>query len=323
MTLQMAYEANHFLITGTVTLGTTYSGTYGIRQSFRPYGGTLYPLEVGSWTGTFWLRYYVAGGDVSVINSSAQMVNIYDDLGTAVFRLRGTANSQIIIDYWDGVAYQTLGTYFATEVFGGFGDVKIVLGASGNISFYDNNNQILSVNLDLSHISAIENIAFRTNVANANASHFSEIIWGDESTIEHRIAVGVPTSDGFYTDGVGGYSNVDDLNEDALTVSLSNANERNSFKHSAITAPPVDFVVKTVQVDTQLRNDGGVGGPQNAKAFLRINSVDYDQTTAYANIDAGYTYYKAKWDTNPSTSLAWLMTDALDVLKEFGIKAEA
>ena len=192
--------------------------------------------------------------------------------------------------------------------------------SSGFVGFYIDDTKIFEQeDFDLTATSNISSAIFEACDNSLGNPYISEVIWGDEPTIEARVALAAPSGNGFYQEGDGGFGRVDEILPDASTIVFDAANERSSFTQNTLAAIS-DLNVRNVQVNSYARS---TSSGSDIRAFLRIGSTDYDNPTALTNLSAGYENYQANWLTNPSTGSSWSVADAISTAMEFGIKTES
>lgn len=267
----------------------------------------------------FWLRHRAYRQ--SSPTNGYDLVIFYDSAMNPLFKVRAFNNVTDILSY-NGSSWDVLATA-STRVFNsglGFFDVNINIAVNGHFKVYkDDTITELDYEGDLSAFANIE--YFRIYSAGSSNKSFSEVIWGDESTLAHRYISQPANAEGNYTAGSGDHTAVDETTIDTNdSVTFANANDRQSFTHAAFGSLPAG-IVKSVCVNAYVAN--AAGGPQNIKGFLRKGGNDYDQATAYADIGLGFDVYRSVWHTDPATASPWVTNDAISVSVEFGHKAEA
>lgn len=328
MSLYAAAELDAINAVGTgiaeVTTSGRYDSSYGIRCYISM--GTLATNYLTAGTGlgsftTFNLRFGLWTGTAGNITSGIDMVRLFNSSGTEVFRIRTTGTNTWQMQYWNGSSFTNIGATFSTApTFLYLYDLKIVCGGSGSVELYSNGTgpAIATGSASMTSVTNIDEFRL-CNPNTVSPFGFSEIIWGDESTIGQRYCPSPPTGNGFYTAGSGAFGDVDEaVTNDSDLSTLAANGDAETYTHSAMTLP--SGTVKAVQVTARVKNGGS--GPQNVKARLRKSSTDYDQGANYAGIGAAYTAYRARWATDPATGAAWTQANAAATAQEFGLVAQ-
>ena len=333
MALYCACEPDDFSFDGVfdvLTSGTpNFDPAYGVRNALRNQQGvSATVLGVGTFSSDFWVRFRF---HIPVIfnNSFSELalLRIKDAGGDDVIRLAPTSLENIGLQLKNSQG--NYDTYYERQFEDGetfFVDIGLqdIGGSEGVFGLYLNNEKVFEItDFDLTSFSNISGLVFGTlssNPTDTTLPIFSEVIWGDEPTVEARVALAAPTGDGFYQEGDGGFNRVDEIVPDGSVIAFDAPNERSSFTQNTLSII-TGFQVRNVQVNSFARYTGG-GGADDIRAFLRIGSTNYDNPVKLNALSSGYEHYRADWLTDPSTGSLWTIADATSSALEFGIKTE-
>ena len=331
MALYCACEPDDFLFNGPITDSTSsdnFDSTYGIRYAFRCEGfsSSSEIVNFGTFSGDFWIRFRFKFDNSTPFLGDVNLISLKNAAGSSRAGIRSTTDERLIFfvrDSSDVVQdYYTLPITASLEL-----TVDIQLSglgtSSGKIGFYIDDVKVFEEeDINLQSTLNINSAVFGgVGSFSSRNPYISEVIWGDEPTIEARVALAAPSGNGFYQDGDGGFGRVDETLPDGSAIIFDAPNERSSFTQSTLAAVG-DFTIRNVQVNSFARYTGP-GGADDIRAFLRIGGADYDNPTALTDLSAGYESYQANWLTNPSTGSGWTVADAISTAMEFGIKTES
>lgn len=242
---------------------------------------------------------------------------VIKDGSTNVARLKAT-NGTYTLETWDS-GWQVRATSSINFLANGTNrlTIKLVLHASaGEFTLWIEDGLAATFTGDTigdTGASTVDNIIL-TNVQNASASSFSEIIIADEQTINMRVATLVPSSDGTNTDWTNGWAAVDEAaNSPADTIQSSSADDVETMNLTNY-AGSTDLTVRAVFVSAKAIR--GVSGPQNLQLAVREGASE--AFSANKALDLVYTTYKNKFTVNPD-STPWTLAD-LDSLQA-GVKS--
>lgn len=277
-------------------------------------------LTIGGQTGTVWLHFDWMQ-DVSIRSSSIPLT-YYNSSGTAVFQLLCTATSPYTFQaqWWNGSAWTNIGSTFtvagSTRV---TFDIQLTLGSSGSFSLYLANSVITSASsVNLSAISNIDKIRFNScSPTTSRNTYVSQVIVSTASTVGYKFYSKPPTGNSSVnTAFTNDFTAVDETTlDDGDFIQSTSAGDVETYTHTAFTP---SGVVRAVVVSMRIKNDGSV--PANAQAALRIGGANYFSANL-SGIGLGYGAAQAIWETDPSTSAAWLSSAAGSGSNEFGVKS--
>lgn len=316
-------ELESFITSGSpaeATTAGTFDSTYA-RASIRiPTVGTDY-VETLPWTARSDL-YYSFNWRQAGAGSVGTMVQFYNNSGTPVFRIQHTSALTMQGQYWDGAAWQNIGSTYALAGSRERVDIEIVGGASGSFRLSVENTLRLSGSASMTQVANLTKARHFGNSSSGTASnqtHISAVMAATEVTTTWLLESKPPTSAGTDTDGTGNYLNIDETTlSDADVIALASTGNKQSMKTGARTLAS-GFIPKGVTVTARAKC--GATGPQSLKLYLLISGTRYySSTIALTTSMAAYEY---TWDLNPSTGVAWTSAQASDANLEWGYEAAA
>lgn len=316
-------------VVSTTAVESTTAGRFDsarARCSIRPVGNTgaatdyfETPAFVGaSSVTTFGLHWEYYSGSLT---SSNTLIQCYNSSGTAVFRLQITGSTTLQWQYWDGAAWQNIGSSYSLPTSTLLTlDLLLTCGGSGSFSFYVGGSLNTSGSASMTSVNNIAKVRFYAGIANNSANaHYSQIIYADQATVGWKYHSKPPTADGANTAFTGTYADVDEaVLSDADYITSAVANDVETFTGAAMTLG--SGTVKAVVVSMRIKNNGV--SPINAQAALRRSSTNYFSSNL-PNISAGFGPALGIFETDPSTSAAWTAANASSSATEFGVKAIA
>lgn len=280
-------------------------------------------LETPSTTSrtTSWTHFeYWYGASVA----NAYFIRLYNSSAAAVFQIIFSSVNNLQAQYWDGSAWVNIGTTYTLSLnTRNTYDLKLVCGSSGSFELWVNGTTLaLSGSASMT---AVDNIVKRrwyastTSGSSSNNAFISQIIVSDASTIGHRYYSKPPTGNGANTAWTSDFTAVDETTlSQADFIESTTAGEIETFTGAAISIPT--GVVKAVVVSTQSKN--AASGPQNVQACLRKGGTNYFSSNI-SGIGVNYSPIQAIFETDPSTSSAWTLSDAGAATLEFGVRSQA
>jgi hypothetical protein len=261
---------------------------------------------------TLWVHAEWQTGSASV---SGVPITFYNSVGTAVFRLNGTAGPVLQMQYWNGSTWTNIGTSFGyTSATRYTIDIKLVCGSSGSAELYVSGSLISSASATMTAVTNVNKLRLSNTIS---SSYWTQIIAADESTVGWKLATLAPTADGANTTWTGTYADVDEATtvSDTDFISSANADEVETF--TASDASGAGFTVKALVVAARARSGSG---PQNIQMAVRSAGANYFSSSV-ANIGAGYAGLQAVFSTDPATGSAWTLANANSA--EIGVKSVA
>jgi hypothetical protein len=307
------------IISGTVaesTSGGTYDSTYS-RCSIAITGstGVLNSLALGS-LATAWTHFEYNTAFIS--NAARTHIQWLNSSGTAVFRLQYSAGGGVLqAQYWNGSAWTNIGSTFSITTSRASIDVKIVCGGSGSMEVYLAGSLVTSGSASMTSVTNIDKVQLLDNIS-GSTSYYSQVIVATSSTVGWKFFTKPPTGNGANTAWTGTFADVDEtVVSDADFITTAVANDVETYTGAALSLG--SGTVKAVVVSMRAKNDGV--SPVNIQGALRRSSTNY--FSGNLSINSGYGPMVAIWETDPSTSAAWVGSDAASATIEFGAKAIA
>lgn len=293
--------------------GAGYDGNYarGCLVLDANSGGSITtPAFSASYT-TFWLHFCAY---VSANPDNRTIFVLYNDVGTAVFRLQSPTAAQYKFEYWNGSAWVQLGSVWTCSAGVLYTlDLKVVCGASGSFEFYVGGSLFTSGSASMTSVNNINKFMLSNFAGTNQATRISEVIARDTTTIGMRLESETATGNGADIDGVGGFGDIDELaTSDSDVKLLPTSGNRASFTSPARTQGGVGQKVYAVTVTARAFSDSN----QSIKFYLTIGGTRYySPPQLLAGVITGYQY---SWETNPATGSTWAMSAAQAANLEWG-----
>jgi hypothetical protein len=243
-----------------------------------------------------------------------------NSVGTVVFRIVFASVANFKMQYWDGAAFQDLGSPFSfTASVRRSMDVKIVCGGSGSAEVYVNQALVASGSASMTAVTNIDEFRPLDNIG-GSTSLFSQVIVATVPTVGWKYYLKPPTGNSATnTAWTGTFADVDETSlADADFISSSAAGDVETYTRAAIALGT--GTVKAVVVSARAKN--AAAGPQNLQAALRLGSTNYFSSNM-PGIGIGFTPFVAVFENDPSTLVAWAAAAASSAATEFGVKSIA
>lgn len=262
-------------------------------------------------TGTdLWMHAYMGVSDLSGSSTTNYRFRWVDGSGTEVIRLAHSYSSNTLtLQYLDNLAaWQTAGSSISVDMrTEQHIDLHAVVNsASGSLTLYlSGTKRIEGTGLDLAHITDLGPLRFYGGFAGLTANTYvSQVVVADESTIGMRVLTVPVTAAGASSDWIGAYSTIDEVvYDDADYMFSDTANDVSIFAHASTI--PTGYTLRAFGIGARAKC--GSGGPQNLQLALRASSTT--QFSSSIALDAGYTANVYVWNTNPTTTTAWVNGD--------------
>lgn len=298
------------------TAGGSFDSTYSRCAIALPGSGAAVNTPVlGSLT-TAWIHFEYSTAFISNAGRThAQMLN---SSGTPVFRLQYSAGGGVLQpQYWNGSAWTNIGSTFTISTSRAAIDVKIVCGGSGSMEVYLGGSLVASGSASMTAVTNIDKGQFIDNIG-GSISYYSQVVVATVSTVGWKFFTRPPTADGANTAWTGTFADVDETTlSDADYITTAVADDVETFTRAAITLG--SGTVKAVVASMRAKNDGV--SPVNVQGALRRGGTNY--FSGNLAINSGFGPAVAVWETDPSTGVAWVGSDAASTALEFGAKAIA
>lgn len=269
-----------------------------------------------------WLHYaiYVWPGDGA--RPGSIVWQFQNSSGTPVLQclctIEGNPNTYKV-QFWNGAAWVDTGIVF-TILLGQYleYDFQIVCGASGSVIMYTNNAPIAT---GVISSSACNNLSYLRMGPGGHAGKYgnaySQVLVKDSVTLLRKVARRTINVGGFYSQWQGAVANISD-NNDTTWIADNGNGDRNSYTLNALTITPDSTkAIEAVVVSARLSKDST--GVQNANAFVRESSIDYDGSNLPLQYNlSGKTTI---WLQDPATASRWANAAANSTGLEIGIRA--
>jgi hypothetical protein len=196
-------------------------------------------------------------------------------------------------------------------------DVYVRAAVSGLVEFYYDKVLVASYSGDTSGYLITRCIFGNPISFGTDAATYSQILIADYPTVNSKVRQSLFNANGALTQWTGSYLDIDEaIPTNADVITTGTANNRSSFKAAAR-----NFTGYTVQAIIPMFDGlhGGGTAPTNARSFLRIGGVNYDNPTKALGI--GKLSFFDIQETDPATGLAWTNAAAQDVNLEVGVQA--
>lgn len=260
-----------------------------------------------------WFRFRSGSQNVNW-GTNRTLAEIKNSAGTGVLRLQSgaTTTDTFRLQYWDGAAYQDIGsTFFFRMGDGMFYDIHAKIdGSTGIFRFYGNGYLYAEQTGDTDHYSGSNLDSFHlTTPSQFNGRQFSEVIVSNSDTRNMRVHTHAPSADGTYSAWTNGFANIDEAaTSDADMISSTNIGDIESFVLGDLGAfAQLNSTIEAVMVAFRGRNSAT--GPQNIDAFIRTNSNDYQLTPSQAVTTSFQGGFTAVWNNNPNTAVKFTVSE--------------
>ena len=322
-------EASDFILTGVSAgnMGST-AGRFNSANS-RGYmsftvsiaDDTQY-IESDNFVATDFWSHQSFYGAVSAGGTASYFYKIFDQAGVDRIRIKRISSTSIGLDYWNGSAWVSIGTYTVSfdsvrHVY----DLYVLLGNPGQVRLYvDGIAAIYTTSLDTTFGGATTSFKKGrwgpVGTGATNSSAHSECIIADWNTIGSKLVTRIPNAAGTYSEWTGaGYTAVDELIPSSDFMLSGTANQRFSVSYSSFPTEATGESVESLKIAAWINKDAG--GPQNANFFTRVSATDYNLSDQAVPTVQSPLYNS--WAQNPNTSAAW--TAAILNGAEFGIRS--
>lgn len=260
-------------------------------------------------------------------NFSEHLV-LFNSSGVPVFRLNSPSNRFVQFQYWNGSTWINTGSSY--EFANGSGtaaarqiwDVRLICGASGSFEAYIDGVLTLSGSVPDADVNNVQKVRWYSGASSntpTNNQHVSQCIVADLTTLDHKLYLKPPTSDGAVNTWSGSYADIDEtpLSDSDMTSGSANG-DIDTYKGAAFPSLPTDFEVKAIITSSRIRR--GASGVANAKHVLRIGGVNYE-SAALGAFGTSFVPRDVIWHDDPSTGSPWGETNAIAATTEFGAVA--
>ena len=302
-----------------VTTDTNYYDSNYTRNGILLYnnetiGVTLSPDNTLADESDYWLhfRMHTYAGNTAYVENS-KLWGIFDENGDDVVYFYLNLNNSGYIRFTTDSGYTDV-----TSLNGGFSigsptghtyDVHVYQdGTDAKCDVYRDGSSFATFTRASQSARGIKSFLFGCpSSGNTMRNGVSEVILSENvSTLYMRLAQGYSSSQGYHTDFVGDYSNIDELIPDTNAIQGVSSGDKESWE---ISYPGAGGQVYAVVQNMLGAAEGSL------KVLTRIDSTDYSQTINTQD-DEAYPLIHV-WSQDPSTSDAW---GASGDLPEFGVE---
>lgn len=299
---------------GSAFYSTTPSGAFDSGYARAPIrldanSATTWDSAAFAQQTTYWhhMTAYVSG------SGTGTALTLYNNSGTAVFRLQSTAGGTMQVQYWNGSAWTQIGSNWSYSASTKYTlDLKVICGGSGSMEFYVDNTLVTSGSASMSSVTDIAKFRLGNYAATNQQTYYSEVFSRTTATVGCRLESEPPTSAGTDTDGTGAYTDIDEYDRnDGDSKVLPSSGNKASFKSAARTQGGIGTAL-AVTVTARASTDSG----QSIKFYLLISGTRY--YSGSIALTASLLPYQYTWETNPATSSPWVLADAQSANLEWG-----
>jgi hypothetical protein len=292
-----------------LVLGGHYYDTNFARCSIDTYSSSEY-AEAALSSGQTDVWVHLEGQLDNNVTTAFTMLSWLDAGGTERVRLRQEENPSGVMtaQYWDGSAWQTIGTATVSlKTSRQTIDLHVICNStSGTVAVYiGGTERISSASVDLSGATSLKTLRVFGGSSNIGTHLFSsQHVIATESTIGMRVFTVPVSGTGASADFTGTYANIDEaVVNDADFINSGTANQVSTFTATAPTL--TGYVVRAVVVAARAKRNSA-SGPQNLQLALRSSGTNYFSSSKAVGL--GYGAFVNVWETDPATSAAWVNT---------------
>lgn len=308
-------------LTGTPEGGSYATGGPGSRPGFQVNGTESVEWDLSSasaselWLTTACYTFGGAGDDIITFKGPTSDLLKIDYVGG------------LGMSYWDGSAWQLIGSRDTTTTFVNAEvrfDVRCHIdGSAGNFEFYVNNSLVSSTTGDTLHTAdtTIDNVVLEHSSGVTGRYHiFADLMVDTADTRGLYMEEMLPTSNGTNTDWVGSETDID---ETMNGVNLANYIEGQAdgdvetFNMTAVDAGYSGYSVEGVAVLTTAQAVASPG--LHLEGHLYKSATGYDSDNSDQPAASTWARYALEFENDPATAAAWASIAAVDAY-EFGLK---
>lgn len=296
-------------VTGDAPLSTTGVDTNYVRTGFQArysqYARITLPAQTpDNASDGYWLhfrKYQATGG--SLTGAAPVPLEVYNASGQLSLRVYVTASygkTKVQIYANDGTYTESAQTDALYERYAAAGlkrlDFHVYTDANGDarVDVYVDEVLVLSVIDTSGYQRGMRYAQFKRPFDDAYCV-YSEFIVANFDTRGLRVGTYLPAADGTYTDGIGTYSDIDELTPDAAVIALANVGDKQSYTLAKYGSPTLTGIL-ALAVNGLVASDG----THDLQAGLRIDAVDYFSSDL--EVGAAPTVTSAVWSAHPGDS---------------------
>lgn len=184
-------------------------------------------------------------------------------------------------------------------------DLRVVLGSPHTAELYRDGVLMTSATFTQPLLTELSSLVIRsyTNTTGQN-SRFSQVLATEEiSTIGAKVAYVRANGAGSNSGWTGSVADVNEaVNSDTTVNTAATAGLTQTYAMGDITVP-AGYVIKSVFHWLRAKNDGV--SPLNLKSVLRLGGSNVVGASNLSGMGVGFSAVGARYDTDPSTGLAW------------------
>ena len=277
------------------------------------------PLNQTGGVSTLYIHFNLYQESVALAN----YIDIYNEAKTQVqYRIRMDASGTWTAQRFNGTAFVDIGTTSATMAINGAitVDMKIVQSATiGEFNIKRNNVDVLNITAaDTSTPATMGVVRFVGLAGGTNRMMISQVIVGDETFLNWKLATLAPVATGTFGAWTGDYTAVDEVAyNNADFIETNSLNQIETMNVTDIPASLSTYNVKSIVTTGIFSNDAG-SAVNDTEFALQTNGTT--QTTP-ANVvkDGSEQVKQAVFATNPATGNPWTQAEVNTL--EIGVKS--
>ena len=263
----------------------------------------------------------------TVFVAATNHVLLIDSAGNPWLTLRGISGTTLGLFYNSGTAGAPVWTQIGAAVFTpaastrAIFDIKLTLGAPHSVEWSINNNLVQAGTFTQALLTSLRALQMGNHYLGITAylSYSQMLATEGRSTINAHVKYSRATAAGSNAGWTGAFTNVNEaINSDATIDTAVTAGLRQTYAMSDVTIP-AGYSIATVMHFLRAKNDGTA--PNTIKSSVRQGVTNYDAANNVLGIGTSFAPCAARYDTDPSTALAW--TQAGFNAAEFGYLSAA
>ncbi|MFM7009138.1 MAG: hypothetical protein ACKO0Z_07350 [Betaproteobacteria bacterium] len=298
----------------TPSAGGPYDSAYADRSIFVQREVSEPFLDLGANKTDFWLHYdmYVesmgAGstGFIEFRSQSGTLQLVIQVTASLSFEFQKSTNGTSGAGSLSGTSFSISASTRHTF------DIKVSLGASGEIKFYKDGTLVFTYTGDLTTNgdNAIRYVTWKGTDPRSRSKYISQVVADTGSTVGFKVFNTYPINVGTFTDWTGswvGKSNQSFTDEAAGTYA-NTVGHKTSWTGVSLPAGASGMAVRAVANTVRAYVTPGAT-PQSVAAGVRFGTTNYEGDTYALDALKGIQYVQHIWNTNPQTGLQWTYSD--------------
>lgn len=261
-------------------------------------------------TTALWLHLECNGAGSSV---TGEWITFYNLSGVKVGYIQsdgGGASTNVRLYIWDGATFVVQGAAIPRPGALNRWDIQLICGVSGAFAIYTGGTLLTSGALAEADFNNIAKVRVQYN----QGCHVSQFLCCDTDTRDQRYMQKLADADGNYTDGTGGFADINEtILDEGTSITLPDVGDKATFTKPAI-AVPVGYEIAAMCVAAR----GRIGGtPTDAEFLIRSDGVD--SNSSGAGFNGGYEPRGHCLEIDPATAAQF--DEAGFNAAEFGLEA--